>query len=369
MRFLLSIATLSTALILPGAGQAIPEVVPNSEQMRVYLTKRPEKDEIRWKDPARGILQVRIMGVSEKGVDVQKNLPSGLISRIVPLTDLAGVAFSHTPLEQRLVRSPAASAVPALQVLWKARAATLGMEGSNVADIGIALAKALRISHDAAAIEEAAAILDLILGKETADHRKSAVHMELQTLEMARALVVGPPEETDRVAWKITELDGNSEAMLMATAWLADRHFSDLKTLENDHPRWLEDDEVRPLRIRLYNLALDFALYPSLFHGSHVNEASSGLKKAWEVHHFTGSPQLALYVLEDLAALYPDSQAAKDTAEELARIKAREAAGKLEHEEVPEEGEASTETEAGDDEQAELPKTPPPPKRYNLFDD
>jgi hypothetical protein len=348
----------------------MPETIPSADQMRVFLTKRPEQDAIHWKDPARGgSLQVRIMEVNDKGVSVHKTLPSGLVVRTVPLAELTGVSFVHSPVEQRLVRDPVAAAVPALRVLWKARLATLGMESSNVGDIGIALAKALRLSKDGAAIEEATILLDLILGKEPAAHRKDVVKMEIQTLEMARALVSGPPGETDKVAWKITEADSNPEAMLLATAWLADRHFADLKRLEEEHPRWDEDDEVRPLRLRLYNLALDFAFYPSLFHGTRATEASIGLKKAWEVYQYTQSPQLALHTLEDLAALYPDSLAAKETAAELARIKAREAAVNPEAVK-PEEDAAAEETEAGkDEEEPGLPKLPPPPKRYNLFDD
>jgi hypothetical protein len=370
MRLVISMLLLTTVLMQPGAGQAVPEVIPTAEQMRIFLAKRPETDEIRWKDPARGVLQVRVLEVGDKGVSLQKTLPSGLVARIVPLADLAGVSFALTPVEQRLMRHPVAAAAPALRVLWKARLGTLGMESSNVADVGIALAKALRMSREAGALEEAASVLDLMLGKEPSDHRKAVVSVELQTLEMARALVAGPPEETDKVAWKMTEVDDNPEAMLMATAWLADRHFADLKRLEEEHPRWDEDDEVRPVRLRLYNLSLDFALYPSLFHGAYSDEASTGLKKAWEVHQFTQSPQLALQVLEDLAALYPESQAARDTAAELARIRAREAAGKLAEEEMPEEGEASQETETGEEEEQQgLPKIPPPPKRYNLFDD
>ncbi len=371
MRSIFTCMMLTSALIQPVAAQAVPEVVPTAEQMRVYLTKRPEQDAIHWKDPARGgALQVRILEVNDKGVLLHKTLASGLVSRTVPHSELAGVSFQFAPVEQRLVRNPVAAAAPALRVLWKARSATLGMESSNVGDIGIALAKALRMSSDPAAIEEAASVLDLILGKESAEHRKSAVKVELRTLEMARALVVGPPEETDKMAWKVTESDDNPEAMLMATAWLADRHFADLKKLEEEHPRWEDDDEVKPLRARLYNLSLDFALYPSLFHGSCADEASIGLKKAWGVHQYTQSPQLALHVLEDLAALYPDTQAARETADELARIKAREAAGRLDEEEMPEEGAASEETVVdADDEESGLPKIPPPPKRYNLFDD
>jgi len=338
--------------------------------MQAFLSKRPEQDMIHWKDPARGgSLEVRILAVSDSEVSVQKTVQGSLASRTLPLGEISGVSFNRTPLEKRLIQHPTADAAPALRVLWETRKSTLGMETSNVADTGIALAKALRMSRETPGFDEAADLLQQILENDPADHRKTAAEMELQTLELVRALASGSPEDADLTAWAITETDGNTEAMLIATAWLADRHFEDLKQLEEEHPRWDQDDEVRPLRSRLYHLSLDFALYPSLFHGTHAEEAATGLQKVWNVHNHTRSPELALQTLEDLAALYPDSQAAKDTAPELARMQARLAQGKLEEEIADETSTDETEESTEESETPGLPATPPAPKRYNLFDD
>ena len=371
MRFIRTFMLLGAVLVLPGAAQDVTAPAPTAEQMRAFLTKRPEQDMIHWQDPARGdSLAVRILKVTDTEVSVQKTLQTGLITRAVPRDELSGVSFARTPLEQQLNHNPSADAVDALRVLWDARSATLGMETSNVADVGIALAKSLRMTGETPVFDEAMELLQRVLESDSTGQRKTTVEMELQTLGLVRALIAGPPEETDRVAWEITETDGNSEAMLLATAWLADRHFEDLKQLEDEHPRWDIDDEVRPLRSRLYHLSLDFAIYPSLFHGTHVEEASTGLRKVWNVHQYTQSPELALQTLEDLAALYPESQAAKDTADELARMQARHAAGKLLEEAAAEKPADDPEEAAAVDEgQPGLPATPPKPKRYNLFDD
>ena len=360
---------LSAVLLQPGAAQQPPDPAPTADQMREYLTSRPEHDMIHWKDPARGDSpEVRILEVNDTGVSVQKTVPAGMIARVIPRGELSGISFSRTPMERRLIHSPTADAAGALRVLWDARKATLG-EASDVADIGIALAKSLRMTREAAGFEEAVELLQQVLENDPSDHRAASVKMELQTLELVRSLVSGPPGETDRIAWEITEIDAGAEAMLIATAWLADRHFEDLKGLEEEHPRWDMDDEVRPLRARLYHLSLDFALYPSLFHGTHAEEASIGLWKAWKVHQHTRSPELALQTLEDLAALYPDSQAAKDTADELAGMQARHAAGSLREDSAKDEPNDEA-GESGDDEAPPgLPKSPPKPKRYNLFDD
>jgi hypothetical protein len=128
----------------------------------------------------------------------------------------------------------------------------------------------------------------------------------------------------------------------------------------------MEDDEVRPQRERLYNLSLDFALYPSLFMGTRRNEASAGLKRVAEIHEFTGAKVLALKALEDLAVLYPDTPAAIESAPLLARYKTLEAAGKL----APKVSEEAAKDDAENaPEKATNPAPPPPPKRYNIFGD
>lgn len=366
MKLLLPSLLFITALALPVAAETRTEKIPTAEQMHAFLEKRPERDEIRWKDEERGALAVRILEVTETELRVQKTVRRELVSRDVSIAELAGFSFELSSLERRLLREPVAEAVPALRVLWEARAPALELKGARVGAIGIALAKALRMTGGSEAFDEAASLLDEIVDKDPSEHRQKTAALELLTLEMARALAEGSPEKTDEVAWKMTGLEVEPEAMLMATAWLADRHFEDLKNLESEHPRWELDDEVRPLRLRLYNLSLDFALYPSLFHGTHVEEASEGLKKAWRVYHHTKSPELALHVLEDLATLYPASQAAEETAQELARLSAREAAETLGEDDGATAEEA--ETDDADDTQA-LPKRPQIPKRYNLFDD
>ncbi len=361
----------TAVLALPVVARQVLENIPTAEQMQAFLTTRPEQDMIHWKDPARGqSLTVRILEVNDTGVRVQKTAQAGLINRVVPRGELSGVSFTHTPVERWLIQPPAADAAGALRVLWNARSASLVMDTSNVAHIGIALAKALRMTGETAAFDEAAEILRLIQKKSPVELHTNAAAMELKTLEMARALISDLPEETDRIAWEITEIEANPEAMLMATSWLGARHFEDLKQLEDEHPRWDMDDEVRPIRLRLYHLSLDFALYPSLFHGTYEEDASRGLWKVWQIHQHTQSPQLALQALEDLAALYPDSQAAKDSADELARMRTRDARGTL-AEETREEGESADEpAETGGDEgQPTLPIPRPKPERYNLFDD
>lgn len=356
-------------LIIPLCAGVTHAAPLTAEQMKTGLKLRPEHDEIRWKDPARGApLKVRIVSVDAKGVTLDKTLPAGLTTRTVPLSDLAGIEFVFTPRELELHLNPEPAAAPALKVLWDARSATLTLSGSNAAETGLALAKSLRLTGDASSFDEAAGILDQIRAKDTSEYRKELARAEQTAIDFLKLMKAGKAEETDKLAWKITEETGNADAMLLATSYLTDRHFNDLRGIEEENPRWIEDDEVKPVRDRLYNLALDFALYPSLFLGSRIAESAAGLKKAADIYQFTNENLLAKKTLEDLAALYPDSAPAKETASLLAKLKALEAAGKLSS--LPVEPKEEKKEEAPEEKGETAPAgTPPPPKKYNIFGD
>lgn len=359
---------IATALLLAGGLTTAPAVEPpTAEQMQAILKGRAEMDEIRWKDPARGApLKVRITSSNAQSIVVEKTLPAGLTVRTIPLAELAGIGFTFTPREAALHQRAAVASIPALKILWENRQATMRLPGSNVAETGIVLAKSLRLSGDAAALDEAEKILDQVRGTDLLEARKEAARAERATLDFVRLLKHGKLAETDAAAWKITGEPDNPDAMLLATAFLADRHFNELKSIEDRHPRWMEDEEVRPLRERLYHLALDFSLYPSLFIGTRQAEAAAGLQKVAEIHRFTHEKLLEKAALEDLAALYPDSDPAKETAPLLEQLKKAEAAGaldKLTAETKPEDDEAETE------DSPTPAAAPPPPKRYNLFGD
>ncbi len=340
---------------------------PTAEQIQAFLKSRPELDEITWKDPARGApLKVRIVHASGQNLIVDKSLPAGLATRTIPFSELADVSFQLSPRELTLHQEPAAASIPPLRIYWETRSATLRFAGSSAGDTGLVLAKSLRLAGDPASLAEAGKILDQIRGQDPAKHRVELAHAEQITLDFLKIRQGGNIEEIDKFAWEITEQANDNDATLLATAFLADRHFDQLKVIEEANPRWIEDDEVRPVRERLYHLALDFALYPSLFMGTRHAEASAGLKRVAEVHEYTGAKRLAKHALEDLVALYPESPAAKESAPLLARLKQLEASGKL--------AEATTAETAGDEngnpsEDPANPAPPPPPKRYNIFGD
>lgn len=323
------------------------------------LKSRPEADEIQWKDPARGVLAVRIVQATSTALTVDKTLPSGPTTREVPLAELSRISYRFAPREEELHRQPSAGGVAALRVLWDARRATIGFAGSNAGETGVALAKSLRLAGSD--LDAAAPVLDQVIAAEKDTRIRSLALAEQTTLQFARSLKSAKPADLDHAAWKITEESpDNPEAMLLATRFLAERHFAELKELEKANPRWMDDDEVKPVRERLHNLALDFSLYPVLFQSARDDEASAGLRRAAEVHEFAGDPVLAKQTLEDLAALYPESAPAKETAAWLGRLHQPEATEK-----------AATPDAATDKPADSTPVAAPPPapRKYNIFGD
>lgn len=333
---------------------------PTTEEIEKFAKTRPELDQITWKDPARGApLAVRILGASGDSITVEKTLATGLTLRTIPLSDLAGISFKLTTAELLLHREAKISSIPSLRVLWSSRRATLRLTGSNAAVTGLVLARSLRLSGEPEALDEAGKILVQIRNQDPSKINVEHATAEDLTLRFILSQKSGNLTESDRLAWEITEGPENVDGMLLATAFLGERHFSDLKSTEREHPRWMDEDDILPLRQRLYHLTLDFFLYPSLFHGTSQAEASLGLQRAAQVHQYTGANALMKSTLDDLAALYPESTATHETAAQLARLTDREATGKLNEPEPAAKAEIPTNTTPT--------APPPPPRRYNIF--
>ncbi|MBK1883959.1 hypothetical protein JIN85_16185 [Luteolibacter pohnpeiensis] len=355
-----TLALMGAALITHARG------VPTAEQMKDFLKTRPEADEIQWKDASRGEpFTVRLLDSSVQGLVVEKRLANGVTQRKLPLSEIGAIRITLTPEETDLLDHPAKEAAPALEVLWSTRKATLTISGSNAAMTGLAYAKALRAENTERSLTNAADVLNTIEVKATDDETIALAKSELEVLDFALARKAGNTEKADQLAWKIAEnaFGENSDAMLTATDWLADRHFSQLKAIEEDNPRWDEDPDVKPARDRLYHLALDFALYPSLFESNNQSAAAAGLAKAARVYQFTNDNERLKGELEDLAALYPDSTEAKQNAELLDQLRQAEANGKLSQVESSSEDPTAEETQDSDS----PAKEPPAPKRYSIF--
>ncbi len=338
------------------------------------LKARPEADEIRWKDPARGApVEVRIMSADKSQLVVEKTIGVGVTRRNVPLADLAGVRFTLTLAERRWHRRADESVLKPLQVLWKARSATLALSGSNAGETGLALATALRRSDTDESLKEAEAILQQIISKDWVQSRIKDAIAQQSHIALIRAVEKEKFDEADRLAWAITEDPRAADGMLYAVNYLGDRHQAALKVIDHENPRWSEDPEIMPERMRTYHLTVDFYLYPSLFHGDDELAASTGLRKAADFYQMNKQDDLVIQTLEDLVALYPESSAAKDSTVQLATLKAKAAAPPpvpaTSTTESPKEEAAQSDEKIDKNTPLEMAGPPAPPPPFNIFGD
>ena len=93
--------------------------------------------------------------------------------------------------------------------------------------------------------------------------------------------------------------------------------------LELAHPRWIEDDEVRPEREALFHRAVDRHLFAYLHYGSEEAVAARGLWGAREVFEFAGEGERARECARDVVELYPETEFA-DKARDYLKKKADE---------------------------------------------
>lgn len=326
-----------------------------ADQASRALSQRGELDEIRWSDPSKGpAFRAGIVRALPEGLEVQR----GSIKRVLPYDQIGGVKFGLTMGERQLMAEAKAESIPALRVFWEARHLTIKLAGSNAGDFGLALARALRQTK---ACAEAQTIAKKIAYGDNDPARRTRALAESKTLAFIQVMTTEKPEEVERRAWAVTELaeESNPDLMLLVTGFLMQKEFASLKQLETENPRWMEDDEVKPIRDRHYHRALDLALYPSLFHPQRAAESADGLWQAAQIYLHTYETIRGVAVLEDLLALYADSLHTSKARELLNSLKASMEAGKPIAEAEPKENPKETEPMG----------PPPPPKRYNLFED
>jgi hypothetical protein len=92
---------------------------------------------------------------------------------------------------------------------------------------------------------------------------------------------------------------------------LAKADFQKLKELEEEHPKWEEDEEVRPVRNELFHRTVDQFLHPHLFHATREIAAARGLFAVAEVYHFAHDDTAARDRWTDLTHLYPETEFAE----------------------------------------------------------
>lgn len=252
----------------------------------------------------------RILETSETAVKIEYTSPTDrkLQTREVPWDDILRIDFAMDDAFRTLVKATTAGALPQMLERWKSIESLLPRRNHPAGDLGLAIAR-VSLGQTEAALKQTA--LDVCGAVELND-------WDTARRDTARWLRVQLLHSLGLSADAITEarVIASDEAILPTLAmqahlYIATTEFAELKKLQEDNPLWLEDDLVRPDRDKLFHVALDHFLKPSLFHGALEEIATQGLWGAVQLYEFDRDLTSAAERARDLIKLYPKANAAK----------------------------------------------------------
>lgn len=217
------------------------------------------------------------------------------------------IEFGPLPGEAAALADPVAAALDTIRQIWDEKSRHLHRARSNAGQLGLLYGDKLLGEPESFQWDFALSVFDRIIERDwSADHRLAARTGRLRALIQLGRL--------DTAIIEARQLAGESDdprMLIEARHAIARADFEKLKQLETDHPKWEEDDTIRPERERLYHGVVDEFLWPYLFHGTEEALAARGLMAAAEAHRFAGKLSEATACLQDVLTLYPDTSSAE----------------------------------------------------------
>jgi hypothetical protein len=259
------------------------------------------------------VLPCEIEALTDNIVTFTFQVGEGKGKRTLPVEQISHVVFGFETGEEADFREREELSSDELENWWDFHFAHLDRPRSRTAAWGIALGHALLREDPESKGKEALALFDRISGRAWSEE-----DVALAKQGRLRALIALGELETAMGEAKI--LAGQTEdpeLLIEVKHLLADADFAALEALEEEHPRWSEDDEVRPQREDLYHRVIDQYLWPHLFHATRVEAAARGLLAAGRVYEFGNEVESAKHAYTDLLQLYPSTEAVSVAEERL----------------------------------------------------
>ena len=231
--------------------------------------------------------------------------PSGTGSslRDVPMDRVDWIDFDVSPLEKRILADADAVTRSELHLLWGELSVRLENPRSNSGEFGLIYARRLLRGGSKAEMEDSMRVFGIVEEKDWDAARRGAARVgRLRTL-----MAMGRADEAVAEAEEMAAQREDPGLLIEARHVLALADFEKLKALEEEHPRWEEDDEVRPEREALFHRVIDRHLFAYLHFGSEEEVAARGLWGAREVFEFGGDAMRARECARDIAELYPET--------------------------------------------------------------
>jgi len=244
--------------------------------------------------------------------------------RVVGRPTVHFIEFATESEKEALAGSGELGDIEALRHLWHERRPSIAMPDSRAGIAGLRFASVLMLSDSQDNYQVAFEVFRTIEERDwdlsrRADARRGRFNALLQ---------LGHIDEAMREAEAAVADPDAADPTMLVTAWLmfGDLALKQLQELEEEHPRWMEDDSVRPERNMHFDKALDHYLSPFLYYGDHAEGAAEGLWNAVRVFAYAGEEEEAKRRAGDLVFYYPDTEAGVRGNEWLAERRAQEEA-------------------------------------------
>jgi len=239
-------------------------------------------------------------------VPLSPDQPNAIVS--IPLVDIDHVDFGETAEVEKYLEKVAQPQFHDVEKLWWQRESLLELPESTAGAFALKMGNLLMESHLMQNYRLALQFFQRVERKDWSEKRRSKAREG-----RLRALVkLGRADEAVDEAARLAGSSEDPELVIEAKYVLAQASRNALEKLVEDNPRWIEDDEVRPERDKLYHRTLDLFLFAHLFHGDHTEQAARGLWNTVQIYQEAGENDQALGRAGDLLAVYPDTRFARD---------------------------------------------------------
>ena len=232
--------------------------------------------------------------------------------RDIPVADIEFITFAPLPGEEAaLAKAVSAGESTPLMETWVKKLPRLGIARSNTGETGLTYAELLSRNPTADRLARALTVYQQIESGDWSVERRGRARVGRMRLMLRQ----GRADEVKPEAEKLLKESQDARVLIEVQHVLAETAAEKLRALLKEHPRWEQEDDIRPQRDRLYHEALDAWLFPHVFHGAEEDLAARGLWAAAQFYKEHGDPGAARDASADLVQLYPAApeKAAADT--------------------------------------------------------
>lgn len=241
----------------------------------------------------------RILAVSSDAVKIRWQEKE---DREIPLADIAHIDFAPLPGEVEALAKAAGEGISEpLMEYWVKKIPRLSVPRSNAGEIGLTYAELLSRRATADRLARALTVYQQIESADWSAERRGRARAGRLRLMLRQ----GRTDEVKPEALKLLTESQDARVLIDVHHVLAETAAAKLRALLKEHPRWEQEDDIRPQRDRLFHETLDSYLFPHVFHGAEEDLASRGLWAAAQFYRENGNPDAAREAASDLIKLYP----------------------------------------------------------------